>query len=368
MHPTPKKAKRIVIKLGTGILTTESGEINASYISNICQQIAEIKKAGTDVLVVSSGSVGLGMAELGLTNRPGDSVKLQACAAIGQSNLIQTWRQAFSEFGITVAQILLTHDDLRIRSRYISVKSTLDHLLNQGIVPVINENDTVSTEEVKFGDNDLLSAMVASQTESDYLLILSTAPGLIDHTSTGKIVPVISKITPQIEAMAGGTASATAVGGMITKIEAAKLAVKANCGVFISEGTIENIILNLLAGKGPGTFFVPEGLPMEAKKHWLTYFQRPSGNLHVDEGAFIALTAKGKSLLASGLIKTEGTFSSGDILDLVSLEGETFARGQVQFSSDEIKQIIGKSTDEIKQLFPDKARREIVHRNSLVLL
>ena len=368
MHPKPTKAKRIVVKLGTGILTTESGEINATYISDVCQQIADVRKTGTNVLVVSSGSVGLGMGLLGLTKRPTDNAILQSCAAIGQSRLIQTWQQAFSEFGITVAQILLTHDDLSVRSRYISVKATLEHLLNQGIIPIINENDTVSTEEVKFGDNDLLSAMVASQTESEHLLILSTAPGLIDQAGTGEIVPVVSEITPQIEAMAGGTTSATAVGGMKTKIEAAKLAIKANCGVFIGQGTLPNIISDLLTGKGPGTFFVPEGLPMEAKKHWLTYFQRPHGGLHVDQGAFTALTTNGKSLLASGLVKIEGTFASGDILNLISPTGEIFARGQVQFSSDEVQRIIGKSTDEIKDLFPDKTRREIVHRNSLVLL
>ncbi|MBL4575570.1 MAG: glutamate 5-kinase [Opitutaceae bacterium] len=368
MHPIPSKAKRIVVKLGTGILTTESGSIDTDYISAVCQQISELRKSGTQSIVVSSGAVGLGMGIFGLTKRPDDSVKLQACAAIGQSLLIQTWQQAFSAFGITVAQILLTHDDLSIRSRYIHVKAIIEHLLHQGIVPIINENDTVSTEEVKFGDNDLLSAMLASQTESEYLLILSTAPGLIDQTGTGKIVPVISEITPQIKAMAGGTTSAIAVGGMITKIEAATLATKANCGVFIAHGKEPQIILKLLQGNGPGTFFVPEGMPMEAKKHWMTYFQRPNGSLHVDQGAVTALTDNGKSLLASGLVKIEGTFSSGDVIDLISPEEKTFARGQVQFSSEEINRISGKKTDEIKQLFPEKTRWEIIHRNSLVIL
>ena len=253
---SPSRLKRVVVKLGTGVLTS-SGRLDAARIADVCAQLAALRALGTEVIVVSSGAVGLGMAELGLARRPKELPKKQACAAIGQGLLMQTWRAGFAPHGVAVAQVLLTHDDLRVRSRYLGVGETLRQLIAYGAVPVINENDTVSAAEIKFGDNDTLSAMVASLVEANHLIILSTAPGLIDMKGTGQVVPVVEKITAQIEAMAGGTASETAVGGMISKISAAKLATRAGCGVFIAAGAEPNIVARLLGGAGPGTFFVP---------------------------------------------------------------------------------------------------------------
>ncbi len=224
------------------MLTAEGGRLDAARIAGFCAQLAALRALGTEVIVVSSGAVGLGMAELKLAKRPKDLAKKQACAAIGQGLLMQTWRAGFAAHGVAVAQVLLTHDDLRVRSRYLGVGETLRQLIAYGAVPVINENDTVSAAEIKFGDNDTLSAMVASLVEANHLIILSTAPGLIDLKGTREIVPVVDRITPQLEAMAGGTSSETAVGGMICKIAAAKVATRAGCGVFIASGTEPDIV------------------------------------------------------------------------------------------------------------------------------
>src|SRR3954467_9226139 len=311
-----KTARRVVIKLGTGVLTSGIGQLDTARIAAVCAEIAALRARGTEVIVVSSGAVGLGMGALKLERRPKELSKKQACAAIGQSRLMQTWQAGFAPHNLTVAQVLLTHDDLRVRSRYLGVQETLGQLIAYGTIPVINENDTVSAAEIKFGDNDTLSAMVASLTHANYLIILSTAPGLIDMKGTGKIVPVVEKISAEIEAMAGGTTSETAVGGMVSKITAAKLATRAGCGVFIASGAEPEIIARLLAGRGAGTFFVPSGLPMEAKKRWLAYFQRPAGTILINECAVPVLREQGRSLLAVGVTGATGDFDAGDVVNI----------------------------------------------------
>src|SRR5688572_21140730 len=293
--------KRIVVKLGTGVLTSGIGELNTDRIAAVCAEVAGLRARGTEVIIVSSGAVGLGMGVLHLAQRPRDVSKKQACAAIGQSLLMQTWQSGFAPHALTVAQVLLTHEDLRGRARYLAVKATLRQLIAYGTIPVINENDTVSAAEIKFGDNDTLSAMVASLVGADYLVILSTAPGLIDLKGSRQIIPVVERITPEIEAMAGGTTSETAVGGMVSKISAAKLATRAGCGVFIANGAEPEILAKLLAGRGPGTFFVPSGIPLEARKRWLAYFQRPAGTILINACAVPVLREQGRSLLAVGV-------------------------------------------------------------------
>jgi glutamate 5-kinase len=363
--------RRVVVKLGTGVLTSGIGQLNTERIASVCAQLNALRAGGTEVIVVSSGAVGLGMGRLELAKKPKELSKKQACAAVGQSLLMQTWQRGFDKHGITVAQVLLTHEDLRVRSRYLGVKDTLQQLIDYGTIPIINENDTVSAAEIKFGDNDTLSAMVASLAEAQYLVILSTAPGLIDMEGTKEIVPVVEKITPEIEAMAGGTTSETATGGMISKISAAKLATKAGCGVFIASGAEPDILAKLFRGSGPGTFFVPSGLPMDSKKRWLAYFQRPTGTILVNECAVPVLKDQGRSLLAIGVTRVAGEFSAGEVVN-IAFEGDgekrPFARGQTAFSSDEVRSIAGKSSDEVQPLFPTRKRLEVVHRNDLVLL
>jgi glutamate 5-kinase len=367
--PAPK---RVVIKLGTGVLTSGIGELDTARITCVCAQIAALRARGTEVIVVSSGAVGLGMGALRLTKRPKDVSKTQACAAIGQTRLMQTWQAGFAPHGITVAQVLLTHEDLRARERYLGIKQCLGQLIAYGTVPIINENDTVSAAEIhamlKFGDNDTLSAMVASLTEAQYLVILSTAPGLIDLKGTGEIVPVVEKITPEIEAMAGGTTSETATGGMVSKISAAKIATRAGCGVFIASGTESEILAKLFSGRGPGTFFVPSGLPLEAKKRWLAYFHRPAGTLAVNASAVPVLRGQGRSLLAVGVTGSTGEFAAGDIVNIAGPDGIVFARGQIAFASGEIPALAGLKSGDLQTLYPARKHLEVVHRNDLVLL
>jgi glutamate 5-kinase len=358
----------VVIKLGTGVLTSGVGQLDTARITAVCAEIAALRTSGTEVLVVSSGAVGLGMGALKLQRRPKELSKKQACAAIGQSRLMQTWQEGFARHSLTVAQVLLTHDDLRLRSRFLGVQETLRQLIAYGAIPIINENDTVSAAEIKFGDNDTLSAMVASLIHADHLVILSTAPGLIDLKGTGQVIPVVGKITAETEAMAGGTTSETAVGGMVSKISAARLATKAGCGVFIASGSEPGIIGRLLSGRGPGTFFVPSGLPMEARKRWLADFQRPAGTIFVNASAVPVLREQGRSLLAVGVTGIRGEFAAGDIVNIASPDHEVFARGKAAFSSEEVSAIAGKHGDEVAQLHPSRRRLEIVHRNDLVLL
>ncbi|MSU22860.1 MAG: glutamate 5-kinase [Opitutus sp.] len=360
--------RRVVIKLGTGVLTTGVGQLDIARIAAVCAEIAALRARGTEVLIVSSGAVGLGMGALKLERRPKELSKKQACAAIGQSRLMQTWQAGLAPHRLTVAQVLLTHDDLRLRARYLGVQETLRQLIAYGTIPIINENDTVSAAEIKFGDNDTLSAMVASLVEASYLVILSTAPGLIDLRGSKQIIPVVEKITPEIEAMAGGTTSETAVGGMVSKIAAAKLATRAGCGVFIASGAEPEILAKLFGGRGPGTFFVPSGLPLDAKKRWLAYFQRPAGTIVVNERAVPVLREHGRSLLAVGVTGTVGEFAAGDIVNIAGPDKIVFARGEAAFTSKEISALAGQQGDVVAALHPARKRLEVVHRNDLVLL
>ena len=360
--------RRLVVKLGTGVLTSGVGRLDQARIAAVCAELAALRAAGTEVLVVSSGAVGLGMGALGLERRPREVARKQACAAIGQSRLMQVWQAGLDPHGLTAAQVLLTHEDLRARARFLGVQATLRQLIAYGTIPVINENDTVSAAEIKFGDNDTLSALVASLIQADHLVILSTAPGLIDLRGTGQIVPVVERITPEIEAMAGGTTSETAVGGMVSKISAARLATRAGCGVFIASGAEPRILARLLSGQGPGTFFVPSGLPLESRKRWLAYFQRPAGTVRVNARAIPALRERGGSLLAVGVTCAEGEFAAGDIVNIAGPDGQVFARGRTGFGREEIPALAGRQGAELARLYPGRRRLEVVHRNDLVVL
>ncbi len=365
---SPTVPKRVVVKLGTGVLTSGVGQLDTARIAAVCAGLAALRRGGTEVIVVSSGAVGLGMGRLGLKKRPAGLAQKQACAAVGQSLLMQTWQRGFEPHALTVAQVLLTHEDLRERARHLGVKACLQCILDYDAIPVINENDTVSAAEIKVGDNDTLSAMVASLVGAQYLVMLSTAPGLIDQQGTGLIVPVVEKITPAIEAMAGGTTSETATGGMVSKISAARLATKAGCGVFIASGAEPDILARLFSGRSPGTFFVPSGLPMESRKRWLTWFQRPAGVIQVNATAVPVLREQGRSLLPVGVTGSRGTFAAGDVVDLAGPDGKIFARGETAFADTEISSIAGRSTDQLKPLYPGRKRLEVIHRNNLVLL
>ena len=252
--PQPS-SRRAVIKLGTRLLTSRIGQLNTSRIHKICIQVAQLQAQKHAVIIVSSGAVGLGMGALGLKQRPTKLSSLQKCASVGQSILIETWQKGFSPLGLTAAQLLLTREDVSTPSRYTSLKALIEELLDEGIIPIVNENDSVSTEEITFGDNDVLSALVARAAGARLLLILSTVEGLIDRAGTGRCVEVVKKITPEIEAMASGPESMATVGGMITKVQAAKIATSAGCTVFLGSGSRPQIISQAFNGTATGTWF-----------------------------------------------------------------------------------------------------------------
>ena len=371
MEGINKKIRRIVVKFGTGILTKGIGELDTDRIFHFCDQIAAVRRLGIEVLVVSSGSIGLGMGQLKLKKRPSELPLSQACAAIGQSILMNIWRDGFKRHGFTVAQVLLTHDAVRGRKRHLNTRDMIDTLLDRDVIPIINENDSVSSKEIQFGDNDTLSALVTSFAKADQLFIFSTAPGLIDMHGSKEIVPVVKSITKDIADMAGGTDSPTAVGGMISKISAARLATRSGASVFITSGEREDGLIDFFdTNKEPvvGTLFLPSGASIDSHKRWLAFFESAAGTIHVDAGAREALENRGRSLLAIGVTKVEGTFSKKSVVNVCDVNGEIFARGMAQFGSRQIKQMNGKDSAEIEALFPKASRYEVIHRDTLVIL
>ena len=329
-------ARRVVVKIGTGVLTSGIGNIDTARIGTLCKQVASLRSRGIEVVLVSSGSIGLGMGRLGLKERPTELAQLQACAAVGQSILINTWQSGFDPHELTVAQILLTREDLRSRHRHNAIFDTVERLLASGVVPIVNENDTVSASEIQFGDNDTLSALVASVMCADLLFILSNIPGLLDKQGSGQVVPLVEKITPGIEAMAEGTRQSTSVGGMISKLSAAKIAQRAGCGVLIGSGQDETLFQTLLAGQQTGTYFPPSSQPVQPHKRWIAIQDKTRGTMTVDEGTANSIAGSGQSLATSGITASEGDFAAGDLVLILNPKGETIAQGQVQLSSAEL--------------------------------
>lgn len=352
-----KKARRIVVKLGTGVLTDSRKQPDLGQMQQLTTQIAEQSKAGKQMVLVTSGAVGAGMGVLGYSKRPSDLAELQACAAIGQSRLMATYEKLFGAFGLSVAQVLVTHDDLEHHERHLNARNTLVTLLRHGVVPIINENDVVSTTELKFGDNDRLSALVASLLPADLLVILTTVEGVIENfgKADSKIIPLIERIDPRLEKLAGGTDSATAVGGMASKIQAAKIVVRSGIPLVIASGRKKQGLALVLAGQEEGTLFVPETNRLQSRKRWIAFFRPPKGALFVDAGAKAALRENGKSLLPPGITRCEGEFEAGEVVRICDLHGIEFARGMTGFSSGQIR-------------MGGLKRVEIVHRDNLVIL
>lgn len=363
-----QSAKRVTIKLGTGILTSGIGQLDTGRIEALCREVAALRAAGRQVIIVSSGAVGLGMGRLGLRQKPKRLASLQKCAAVGQSRLTETWQKAFDPHGIVVAQLLLTRDDVRSRTRHVALKELLAELLADGIVPIVNENDSISADEIKFGDNDVLSALVSSLVEADLLCILSTARGLENRAGDGEIIPVVESLTAEHRAMAGGTESPTGTGGMTTKLQAAEIATRSGCAVFIGSGRDPAIVARLFNGTAEGTLFLPSRMPMGSRKRWLAFFQAPGGTLHIDAGAVRALRESGGSLLAKGLLRAAGNFDAGDAVAIIGPDGQAVARGITRFASTDVPTIAGKPQNTLRESFPSMKRHEVVHRDSLVLL
>jgi glutamate 5-kinase len=352
-----KTTARLVVKLGTGVLTDTRKQIDPAQLEQLVAQIAAQRKAGKEIVLVTSGAVGAGMGALGYEKRPGELAELQACAAVGQSRLMAIYEKLFAKHDLHIAQVLLTHEDLEHHERHLNARNTLVTLLGRGVVPVINENDAVSFTEIKFGDNDKLSALVAALLPADLLVILTTVDGVIENFSKAnpKTISVIEQIDSTIEKLAGGTTSETAVGGMASKIQAARIVVRSGIPLVIASGKKKNVLAKVLGGEDEGTLFVAQPDKLQGRKRWIAFFHHPKGALFVDDGAKKALRESGKSLLPPGVARCEGDFAAGDVVRIRDLDGMEFARGIVKFSAGEIR---------AKKL----ARVELVHRDDLVIL
>jgi glutamate 5-kinase len=352
-----KTAVRVVVKLGTGVLTDSRKQPDQAQLEQLAAQVAALRKVGREIVLVTSGAVGAGMGALGYEKRPTNLAELQACAAVGQSRLMTIYEKLFAAHDLHVAQVLLTHDDLEHHERHLNARNTLVTLLDRGVIPIINENDAVSFTEIKFGDNDKLSALVASLLPADLLVILTTVDGVIENfgKANPKTISVIEQIDSTVEKLAGGTDNELAVGGMKSKIEAAKIVVRSGIPLVIASGKKKNVLAKILAGENEGTIFVAQPTKLAGRKRWIAFFHHPKGALFVDDGAKKALRESGKSLLPPGVARCEGEFDAGDVVRICDLDGTEFARGIAKFNATEVR---GRKL----------TRVEVVHRDDLVIL
>jgi glutamate 5-kinase len=364
--------KRLVVKIGSNILADDIEGLDTERISSIARSVSDLHNRGYDVVVVSSGAVAAGMMKLGLKVKPRDIKLKQAAAAIGQSSLMWAYERSFAAFGKKVAQVLLTRNDFSDRRRYINSKNTLLTLLAYRIIPIINENDTVATDEIRFGDNDNLASLVASIVEAERLIILSDVDGLYTEdprrSTEAKLIDYADEISPELEKMAGGSGSIIGTGGMYSKILAAKRAVNNGIIVHIISGRKDGLLVSLMEGGKYGTTFTPNKEKLTSRKGWIAYGSRSKGNIFIDDGAVKALIEGGKSLLPSGILRVEGNFETGDAVYCLDSKGNRIAKGLTNYDSYEILRIMGRKTSEIESILGYKYSDEAIHRDNLVLL
>jgi glutamate 5-kinase len=357
----------VVVKIGSRLLAEDA----AGRAGTLAAEARALRDRGVQTVIVTSGAIALGWKRLGLSERPRTMPGLQAAAAAGQGRLIQVYEAALSAHGLTAAQVLLTHDDVRDRRRYLNARHALNELLSLGAVPVINENDTVSVDEIKFGDNDRLAALTTSLVEADALVILTDVDGLYDGDpkSGARLIPEVHDIDRQARPVAGGSStSGPGTGGMSSKVEAARVAGKFGVVTLVTSGRRERPVTLLLEGAEEGTVFWPSVSRLQSRKHWIAYALRPSGTLVVDAGARKALTDGKKSLLPSGVTAVKGRFGAGEAVSVTDAEGHEFARGLCAFDSEEVEKIAGHQSSEIEGLLGYRASLEVINRDDLVLL
>ena len=371
MHHKIKGKKRWIIKIGSTLLTSEGQGLNHTLIENLARQLVSLIDSDVEVILVSSGSVAEGLHRLGMKQRPQAIHQLQAAAAVGQMGLVQAYETEFTKFGRHAAQVLLDHDDLSNRERYLNARSTLQELLKLGVVPVVNENDTVVTDEIRFGDNDTLAALVANLMDADLLLILTDQSGLFDSDPTlnanARLVLQGDAGDPQLSALAGESRSGLGRGGMITKLNAARLAARSGCDTLITSGKEQDVLLRIRSGEQLGTFLNAGQEPLTARKKWLAGRLQVKGKLILDDGAVNVLVNQGKSLLPVGVAGFAGNFSRGDLVSCVNLQGNEVARGLVNYSAEEATLIKGKASGEIVNILGYCEEPEMIHRDNLVI-
>ena len=367
-----KNAETIVIKVGTNVLTQADGTLEPNQVHSLADQIFRLKQAGKKVALVSSGAIGAGMGRLGLKQRPTDLRHLQACAAVGQSFLMRAYEDSLARYGIPTAQILLTAGDFDNRTRYLNVRNTILTLFESNCLPIINENDTISVAEIRFGDNDTLAALVTNLIQAPLLILLTVVDGLYsadpNTDPTASLVHTVKQINKDVLEKAGVTKSSLGSGGMKSKLKAARLATMAGESVIMANGSIPGVLDSIFAGELIGTLFLAAEQNMTAWKRWLGWAARPQGKIILDAGALVALCSKGKSLLPIGVASVSGTFHKGAVVSLCNLEGEEFGRGLSNYSATDIAKIAGKKSDKIIELLGILPYEEVIHRDNLVIV
>jgi len=363
--------KKIVLKIGTSSLSNEDGSFNRRLTEDIARQVAHLRKLGKTVIIVSSGAIGIGVIELNMQTRPREIPLRQAAAAVGQNILMQEWMKAFKKHDLKVAQILLTYEAFSNRMTYLNLRNSISALLEAGVVPIINENDPICVHEIEatFGDNDKLSAMVASKVEAELLILLSDIDGLYNKNpkknEDAKLISTVDKITPEIESYGGSPTSTKGVGGMRTKIEAAKITSMAGCHMVIANSVIEDVVIKVTGGENIGTLFLARNGKFKNRTRWII-LSKASGKLIVDNGAKVAVK-KGMGLLPSGIVEIAGTFDRGDIIEIES-DGCVFAKGITDYTSSELNRIKGKHSDMIEKMLGYKNYDEVMRKSNIGLL
>jgi len=366
-----KPVRRAVVKVGSGVLTQANG-LNMKVIRGLTSDLVELRKGGIEFILVSSGAIASGMKKIGLPKRPQSVSQQQAVAAVGQSSLMMAYENAFSRHGVKVAQVLLTRDDLSHRRRYLNARNTLFTLLSWKILPVINENDTVVVDEIKFGDNDNLAAMVTNLTESHLMVNLTNMDGLFDKDprmhSDARLIRTVEKVDRQVARFASTIPGFLGTGGMASKIRAAEKVALGGVSTIIANGLKPGILREIFAGKEEGTLFLPQGVSLCKRKHWIAFTKSLRGEILVDPGAEKAILKHGKSLLPSGIVEVRGRFGQGDAVKLLNEGGREIAVGMVNYHSGDIKKIMGAKTSEIESKLGFKHDDEVIHRDNLVLM
>jgi glutamate 5-kinase len=364
--------KRIVVKVGSSILASVERGLHHEAFSHLTKEISDLKRQGYEIVLVSSGAIAAGMEKLGYKTRPQAITQKQATAAVGQTRLMNIYENYFSRYQQMVAQVLLTHDDLSHRRRFLNARNTLLTLLELGIIPIINENDTVVVDEIKFGDNDNLSALITNLVAADLLIILTDIEGLCDSdprvNPNARCIPLVEDIDGNIEGIVEETKSEMSVGGMISKIQAAKKASRFGIPTVVARGTRDGILHQILKGKEIGTLILSKGEALSSRKHWIAFNPKPKGDVIVDDGAKKAIIQKGKSLLPSGVVKIRGVFNRGDLITCIGPRGKEFARGLVNYSAAELEKIKGLRSVQIESTLGYKYSDEVIHRDDLVVL
>lgn len=368
-----KQAKRIVVKIGSSLVSSREAGLIPERIDRLADELAALRSAGREVLVVSSGAIVSGIKKLSLKEYPKSLPVKQAAAAVGQSRLMWAYEKSFERLGIKVAQILLTHQDLADRRRFLNARHTLTALIDFQVIPIINENDTVAVDEIRVGDNDTLAAEVAHLVDADLLVILSDIDGLFTEdprkNPAAELIPLIPEITEDIERRAGVSTTFGSTGGMATKVHAAKKVGEYGVATLIVNGQTEGLLPQILSGNNPGgSLFLAKARRMNSRKHWIAHTLRARGAISLDQGAVEALTNRGKSLLASGIVTVTGSFEAGDPISCLDPDGKEFAKGLVNCSSDTLMKIKGLKTAEIQQRLGPQEYEEVIHRDNLVIL